>query len=603
MPVKSNTSGDGRPVFRPAVLVTAAALGGVLGYCGHRVLKQWFTDGSLSRPWVLTGGVAFLVALWLAWRRGWTAQSPRPRWRWLAMLFFGWFVLHAVIWSVPGWMHWTRQYYNALNFFGAVLAAVLWFACFSGFSWRVRRRGLAVLGLAVLGLAAAVRKEGHTGESDILFAWRWSPTKEARLNAYLADHEHRPDVPGGRVPTQWLVQSPLDFPQFRGRLRDGAQPAVRLNRDWKTQPPIRMWRHPLGLGWGGFAVVGRLAVTQEQRGGDEMVVAYDLMSGNELWAHRDRTRWVDATGGDGPRATPTIRDGRIYTLGGTGRLNCLDARSGKRVWSVDVLRENDAANARYGASSSPLVVDSLVVVAAGERKDRSLSAYDRQSGKMRWRAGTDRAAYSSPLIAVIEGVPQILIHNAAAVAAHDIASGRLLWCYPWANEGGVNCSQPLPLDDGSGRVLVTTGHAKGCALVEVHHAAGRWTTHTVWTSRQLSTKFTNLVTRDGFLYGLDNGILACLDLKDGRRRWKAGRYGHGQVLLVDDLLIVQAEDGSIALVEVTPDTHRELGRVAAIEGKTWNHPALAGAYLLVRNDREAACLKLPLSKPPAVAAP
>jgi outer membrane protein assembly factor BamB len=160
--------------------------------------------------------------------------------------------------------------------------------------------------------------------------------------------------------------------------------------------------------------------------------------------------------------------------------------------------------------------------------------------------------------------------------------------------GGAECvSQPLPLP--GDRVFVSTGYGIGCKLLQINQQGKAWNASLVWETPRLKAKFTNVVYHDGFIYGLDDGILVCLDPHTGKRRWKKGRYGHGQILLVGDLLLVQTEEGEILLLSITPEKPQELGRFSALEGKTWNNMALAGPYLLVRNDHQAACYELPLA--------
>ena len=332
-----------------------------------------------------------------------------------------------------------------------------------------------------------------------------------------------------------------------------------------------------------------------------MVVCYDLKSGQERWSHSDRDRYEAVPAGVGPRATPTIVEGRVYTLGATGILNCLDFATGERIWSEDILYDNDAELASWGMSGSPLVLDDLVVVSAGGKDGKSLVAYHKDTGERVWRGGSSPAEYSSPLITTLAGVPQILIFNYGSVAAHDPNGGELLWQHPWPS--GTQCvSQPVPLPDD--HLFVSSAYGIGCKLFQIAHDADNQLKATlVWETPRLKAKFTNVIYRDGYIYGLDDGVLVCLDLADGQRKWKRGRYGHGQVILVDgpdkidnqsSLLLVSAESGDVLLVEVNPNESRELSRFSALASKTWNNPALAGQYLLVRNDREAACYELPL---------
>jgi outer membrane protein assembly factor BamB len=256
-----------------------------------------------------------------------------------------------------------------------------------------------------------------------------------------------------------------------------------------------------------------------------------------------------------------------------------------------MLEDSGARLPSYGVSASPLVLDGVVVVAAGGPDGGALVGYDAATGALRWSGGNGSPAYGSPRHAVLAGLPQILVMNGDAVAGHDPASGRVLWRQAWPP--GENTAQPVILP--GDRVFFSTGYGVGGKMFRVRwDGAGGAAADPLWESRGLKAKFTTVVHRDGFLYGLDDGILVCLDAETGERRWKRGRHGHGQILLVDDLLVVSGEDGSVALVEADPEAWRELGRFAAIEGKTWNHPALAGPLLLVRNAREAACYELPL---------
>ncbi|HVW37437.1 MAG TPA: PQQ-binding-like beta-propeller repeat protein [Pirellulales bacterium] len=281
----------------------------------------------------------------------------------------------------------------------------------------------------------------------------------------------------------------------------------------------------------------------------------------------------------------------VYSFGATGLLNCLDRRSGRRLWSVDVLPDNESGNLIHGLSGSPLIVDDLVVVSAGGKGEKSLVAYDRKTGRCVWRAGDDPAGYGSPLVCTLAGRRQIVILNRPGLAAHDVETGRLLWTFPWANAAETNCSQPIPV--GEQRLFVSSGYGKGCALLQVElRKNGEWRVQPIWISRSLKTKFTSAVIHAGHAFGLDDGILCCVDLDDGRRRWKAGRYGHGQVLLAGDTLLVQCESGDVALVAADPAEYRELARFAALASKTWNYPALAGRWLVCRNDREAVCFEL-----------
>jgi outer membrane protein assembly factor BamB len=351
----------------------------------------------------------------------------------------------------------------------------------------------------------------------------------------------------------------------------------------------------VGPGWSGFAVAGRRAITQEQRGENETVNCYDVLSGAPIWSYAYPAHFQSALAGEGPRATPIVAGNRVYALGSNGILNCLDVDAGTLIWSKDIVQDNQAKVNEWGMSCSPVVVDGLLVVSAGGRNNRSLVAYRAASGEFVWGGGTDGAGYGSPFVTSLAGVRQILIFNAGGVCAHAPATGALLWKYRWPG-GHPHVSTPVVLPDD--RLLVSSGYGVGSELLQIQKdSAGKLIATRIWKSIRLKAKFTNLIYRGGFIYGLDDGIMACLDVSSGEQKWKEGRYGHGQEILAGDLLLITAESGEIILLDPDPQAPRELTRFSVLTGKTWNPPALAGQYLLVRNEKEAACYRLPLIKP------
>jgi outer membrane protein assembly factor BamB len=294
--------------------------------------------------------------------------------------------------------------------------------------------------------------------------------------------------------------------------------------------------------------------------------------------------------GPGPRATPTFHEGRIYALGANGRLNCLDAATGRRLWSRDVAEDSGAKVPQWGFSASPLVAAGVVTVFAGGPDGKAVLGYDASSGKLAWSAGEGSFSYCSPHLARLHGTEQVLITTDAGLTSFEPARGKVLWQHDWQLPNGMTrVIQPAVLGDTD--VLIGTGFDHGTRRVRLGKGGG---TEEVWTSRAIRPYYNDLVVHGEHLYGFDGNFLTCVGLDDGAGKWRARGYGNGQVLLLSDqdLLLVLSEKGAVALVEASPQRHRVLGRFQAIEGKTWNHPVVAHGKLFVRNGEEAACYAL-----------
>lgn len=457
-----------------------------------------------------------------------------------------------------------------------------------------------------------VRSEGITGDGKVQFKWRWSASPEQQFLAQVRPLPAPPAAPPPATPapdatskqptasapakpaapaTAETAVAPVpEWPGFRGPHRDGVVKDARIQTDWSASPPQELWRRPIGPGWSSFAVRGDLLYTQEQRGEEEVVACYNLKTGEPVWVHRDKARFWNAQGGPGPRATPTLAGGRVYTLGATGIVNGLDAGTGAVVWSRNAGTDAEEKVPFEGFASSPLVVNDMVVVAAAGR----LVAYDRATGEPRWLGPKGGRGYSSPHLVTIDEVQQILLMSGNGALSVSPADGKPLWERAWP--GGDRIVQPA-LASASDLLMTTGGEAMGgdgLARIAVTRESTGWKVEDRWTSRGLKPNFNHFVVHKGHAYGFDGRILSCIDLADGSRKWKGGRFGNGQLLLLadQDVLLVLSEDGELALVSATADQFKEIARAPAIEGKTWNHPALAGDVLLVRNDREMAAFRL-----------
>ncbi len=479
----------------------------------------------------------------------------------------------------------------------AIVLVLVWFLFLSGLAWSTRRNVVAILALVVVGPLVAVRRVEFSGDMKPTFDFRWNADRAAILEAHRAQHQPTapPDAGAAQSKPATVAASAHDVLEYRGPRRDGIVDGVKLSRDWTEHPPKLVWRQPVGAGYAAFVVAGSLAITIEQRRDKEAIVAYDFDTGQEQWIFDYPALFSETLGGDGPRATPTIHEDRVYSLGATGVLACVEAASGRLVWKVNVLEENGAGNLDWAMSGSPLVHGNVVLVNAGNQRgtpeSRAIVAYDLATGKRAWAAGEAKAGYASPMLANVAGAQQIIVFDGVGLAGFDATAHAELWREGWKSQFDINAAQPVVVGDD--RVLITS--AAGAALVHVSvDDAGKWTTEIVWKNNKLKSYYGCPIIYQGHVYGIDETLLACLDLASGRQLWKArsGNYGHGQLLLCGDLLVVLAETGELALVEATPERFHELGRIQAIEGKTWNNPTLCGSRILVRNHLEMAAYDL-----------
>jgi len=502
------------------------------------------------------------------------------RWWPVVGIFLASAIACLVVFTIP---HPSRQHLNiqlAQVFFFTFGALLIWLIFGSRLRKKIRILLLAGILILIGGIAASFRIHGVTGNLVPILEPRWASHRlQAPIVIAATNKQLVASIPGAS-----------DFPQFLGPTRNGILIGPRLQTNWTTHPPSLLWRQPIGTAWSGFVVSGSLAITQEQRGEEELVVAYELLTGKVVWSHNSKTRYFTTLAGEGPRANPSIARGRVFAQGATGILSCLDLATGRLIWEKDILQENQARVPGWGQSSSPLVMDDLVVVSTGARQDRSLVAYRCGDGAPAWSAGSDDETYCSPTLLTLAGIPQIVLFSDSLIS-HDPATGKELWRFAWPH-GHPHVAMPVQVNGTD--LIVSSGYGTGSGRVRVQRdSSGVWNAAPVWRTNRLKAKFTNPVLFGHYIFGLDDGILACLDAETGDQRWKDGRYGHGQTLLVRDLLLVTAENGEVLLVDPQPDRLRELCKSPSLSGKTWNPPALAGEYLVVRNDKEAACYRLP----------
>jgi outer membrane protein assembly factor BamB len=479
-----------------------------------------------------------------------------------------------------------------------------------------------------------IRTAGVIGAASELH-WRWTPTPEERLLAEAKDEPVAVAPPPAVAPAPAPVPEPaagpaagsapvapaaptaevdkpagpamseraprhevardarVEWPGFRGPNRDSVIRGLRINTDWSAAPPVEMWRKPIGPGWSSFAVGGDLLYTQEQRGEDEVVACYRVSTGEPVWKHRDAVRFYESNAGAGPRGTPTVAGDRVYAIGATGIVNVLNARTGAKIWSRNAATDTGKTVPDWGIASSPLVLDDLVILGV----DGQLIAYDAATGNQRWIGQSGGTGYSSPHLMTIDEVPQVLLMRGSRTISVSPADGKLLWDHA-GGPPSTSMLQPALMPEGD--VLLANGDAMGglgMRRVALTRGPDGWKVEERWHSRGLKPYFNDFVVLKGHAYGFDGSILSAIDLATGERKWKGGRYGNGQMLLLadQDVLLVTSEEGELALVSATPDKFTEIARIPALNAKTWNHPVIVRDILLVRNGEEMVAFKLPLA--------
>ena len=535
-----------------------------------------------------------------------STPSSRPR-RWphiaLGCVLAAALAIYVFVWHV-----WESPFGdsipNLVTYSLTLLVGILclaWLALYSPFPKRTRRIATLGLLLPAIGFAASVRQVEWSGDMQMILTHRWEPTDVEILQ------QHRASQTSIKPPTSAtlsLVARPEDMPTYRGKDSMGHIVGPPLSQDWEASPPQPIWKQPCGGGYAQLVVVEPFAVTIEQRGSNEAVVCYDTATGAELWVTEYQDEFTEAMGGPGPRATPTIADGHVYSLGANGELLKLSLADGGILWQRNILQDYDAPNTEWAMSSAPLIVDDLVVVNPGGPKGDGLVALDRETGEPVWERdgvkthGDDpndnnRSGYSTPFIVDLLGTRQVVIFDGTGLRGYLPETGEMLWEYRHRNGAGVNVAQPVVFDDG--RIFISCSYDVGCDMVQVTREGDKWSTKSAWEkpNQNLRCKFTSPILHEGYIYGLDEGILVCIDPDTGKRNWKKGRYGHGQMLLTQGQLVIHSEDGHTALVDANPKKFNEVTRFKTFEDpKNWNPPALVDGKLYLRNHREMACYNL-----------
>jgi hypothetical protein len=457
----------------------------------------------------------------------------------------------------------------------------------------IKRTVIALLLTTIgFGYSALIRHDGVWGDFGNVYNWRWTKTQEdlflaERGNPILepVSHELGESFAAAIANPEW--------PGFRGADRSAIYRGPAISSDWDSHEPELIWKVSVGPGWTSFVVAGELLITQEQRGDEESVVCYDADTGEEVWIYSIKSRFEESLGGPGPRATPTLVNGQLFAYGANGNLVRLDPKTGARIWEAGVAKLAERRPPSWGFSSSPLVVGSSVIVHAGGTDDKGVFAFDVETGQVNWRAASGDHTYSSPQLSAINGNEFVVMLTNKGAEVLDPETGEIRLSYSW-NTGGYRALQPTFVSADS--FLLPTDGGNGIRCVRITSNEGEMEATEVWTKTTMKTDFNDMVFYKDHLYGFDGAIFSCINAQTGERAWKGGRYGKGQVLLLENsgLLLVASEKGDAVLIKPDPSGHQEVAKFRAIEGKTWNHPVVVGDRLFIRNGQQAACYRLPL---------
>jgi outer membrane protein assembly factor BamB len=391
-----------------------------------------------------------------------------------------------------------------------------------------------------------------------------------------------------------------DWPQWRGPNRDGLSPETGLRTNWPPSGPRVLWQRQIGRGFSTPAIAGgRLyqIVTEtdpnhpDAPADHEAILCWDASTGAELWHFRYPNRYEERFG-NGPRSTPAVDGNRMYAVGPTGIFHCLQADNGTKLWRHDLLQELGGEVPRYGVAFSPLVEGEHVFALPGG-KDSAAAAFEKETGRLVWKAIGDPVGYSSPVLSRACGTPQVLFLTNTELVSVSPSTGQVLWCHPWEAPNGFNIATPVPF---SNYVFVSTGYGKGCTLLEIGKGTdGAWQVGTVYEHNRLRNYFASSVRYADHLYGFDNTTLVCMEVRTGRMVWQEpGKpaFKKGSLLIADGHLIVLSESGWLSLAEATPEGYREKAKFQLSRNKCWTVPVLASGRLYVRDEAQIFCLDL-----------
>ena len=373
-----------------------------------------------------------------------------------------------------------------------------------------------------------------------------------------------------------------NWPQWRGPNRDGMSKETGLLKQWPAEGPPLVWKASgAGRGYSSLAVADNRIYTMGLRGEREFIVAFDVATGKELWAVPHGKAFRNDRG-DGPRGTPTVEGERLYALGGEGDLSCLETRTGRIVWTMNVLQKFGGSNITWGISESPLIVGEKLLVNAGGQ-NASVVALNKKDGSLIWKSQSDEAGYSSAITLDAGGTPQVVFFTSRRAVGLDLRDGKLLWEYSRASNNTANAATPVARGN---RVFISSDYGTGAGLVEIKAGEkGGLTAQEVYFTKEMRNHHSSSILIGDHLYGYSSGILTAMRFDNGQVAWKDRSVGKGSIVYADGMLYALSENGVVGLVEATPEAYREKGRfrIAQDSLPTWTHPIIAGGRLYLRD--------------------
>jgi outer membrane protein assembly factor BamB len=378
------------------------------------------------------------------------------------------------------------------------------------------------------------------------------------------------------------AQSAGEWPQWRGPNRDGISKETGLLTQWPAGGPPLAWKVTgAGKGYSSMSVSGGRLFTMGLRGDREYVVAFDVANGKELWATAHGAAFRNDRG-DGPRGTPTVDGDRLYALGGDGDLSCLETKTGKLIWTMNVLKKFGGSNITWGISESPLVVGDKVLVNPGGA-GASIVALNKKDGALIWKSQNEPAGYSSAIPLEAGGVKQVVFFTSKRAVGLDLRDGKLLWEYTKPSNNVANAATPIARNN---RVFISSDYGTGGGLVEIKAGEnGALTAQEIYFTKDMKNHHSSSVLVGDYLYGFSSAILTAMRFDTGEIAWRDRSVGKGSLVYADGHLYCFSENGVVGLVEATPAGYKETGRFKIEQDAlpTWTHPVVVGGILYLRD--------------------